>query len=587
MIYFLGDNSISTVRCNTMKNYTYGVVLDAVPTNGLGPIGSLTSPSDNQWLNAPMSGGSHTHCVNTAKGGSISWYVRNLSTYVPTINTIDVFPSTPVSPNTTATGNSICYPPPPPCGCPSCCRQAQIGGIVNNTISFTSDLQRWQAKDFAFRKLKEDTTWLNLGTPDDNTYQQFYNTHQAGNIGKFYQVELLAEAGGSSIPQASTINNSVNDTWLFETNQKTVYDIYLSTVAKGIDTFTTSQHQQLLDIAMQDVKTGGTGVYGARVMLGLEPNHNPAKINETVQLVNCIGPNLIPNSDFESVINCIGNPHPIQNYITNWYQPTGGETDYYNSCMTNSLWQTPTNACGYQIPKSGVAYGSIGGQNPPTNYREYSSVKLTDTLKNGKRYLVSFHLSLCDESKYAGDGIGIYISNDSIYALDSSNLPYIPQIEYSGVISDTANWVTVSGEYIANGDELYATIGMFYPDSLTNFAMVNPTAPGPWAAYILDDVSICEIDSTSGITETSADIQFKLYPNPANNTITLQYDLPLEQKISFEVWNITGKRMMIKTLPAGKQTTSFSVQDLNSGIYFYRVVSENKMLSADKIIVIK
>ncbi|HXX63913.1 MAG TPA: T9SS type A sorting domain-containing protein, partial [Bacteroidota bacterium] len=69
------------------------------------------------------------------------------------------------------------------------------------------------------------------------------------------------------------------------------------------------------------------------------------------------------------------------------------------------------------------------------------------------------------------------------------------------------------------------------------------------------------------------------YPNPFNPTTIIEFDLPKDAHVSLEVYNIIGQRVMtlvdeIRT--AGVQQVPFNGSTLASGIYFYRLVVENK-----------
>jgi len=125
---------------------------------------------------------------------------------------------------------------------------------------------------------------------------------------------------------------------------------------------------------------------------------------------------------------------------------------------------------------------------------------LSDTLKHGHEYCVSFYVSVAEEFKYVVDGIGLYLSVDS--AVDytiNTNLSFVPQISNlaGNIIYDTLNWVQISGTYIANGGEKYLTIGNFNDDINT---LVDSTSGTLMGAYLfIDDVSV--VDCTVGINE--------------------------------------------------------------------------------------
>ena len=65
-------------------------------------------------------------------------------------------------------------------------------------------------------------------------------------------------------------NTAVATSLIFEANKKTVNDIYLNTVAKGMIEFDAQQMSDLQSIAFQCSLTGGSAVYEARSLLTLE-----------------------------------------------------------------------------------------------------------------------------------------------------------------------------------------------------------------------------------------------------------------------------------------------------------------------------
>ncbi|HMW11500.1 MAG TPA: hypothetical protein PJ987_13770, partial [Bacteroidia bacterium] len=194
-----------------------------------------------------------------------------------------------------------------------------------------------------------------------------------------------------------------------------------------------------------------------------------------ISSVKATSQNLVLNPSFEDTITC-----PIGTWAMQcryWYSASGGSPDYFSEqpdifCGTSYV---PQSGGGYQYARTGIAYVGLGVYTKHVspnhiNRREYVGGELSDTLKQGHEYCVSFYVSVAEEFKYVVDGIGLYLSVDS--AVDytiNTNLSFMPQISNpaGNIIYDTLNWVQISGTYIANGGEKYLTIGNFKDDANT------------------------------------------------------------------------------------------------------------------------
>ncbi|MEI6834783.1 MAG: hypothetical protein WCL28_12410, partial [bacterium] len=83
---------------------------------------------------------------------------------------------------------------------------------------------------------------------------------------------------------------------------------------------------------------------------------------------------------------------------------------------------------------------------------------------------------------------------DTSYA--KSLMLAIPQVVNFGnpIITDTLNWVKVSGIFKAKGGEQYLTLGNFYYDANTKYKIIQPTGIFN-AGYYVDDVAVYDLDS--------------------------------------------------------------------------------------------
>jgi len=302
--------------------------------------------------------------------------------------------------------------------------------------------------------------------------------------------------------------------------------------------------------------------------------------------------NLVLNPSFEDTILCPTTIFPMQ--CKYWYRATMGSPDYFSEqpnifCGTSYV---PQSGVGYQYARTGIAYVGLATLMQPLNpnylnRREYIGGELSDTLKQGHEYCVSFYVSVAEELKYVTDGIGLYLSVDS--AVDYTiniNLSFIPQIENpsGNIIYDTLNWVQISGTYIANGGEKYLTIGNFKDNANTMIDSINNSVPqSQYESYLfIDDVSV--IDCTVGISEVNDNLSIgKLYPNPANTVVYYEDNLNDIEKGIIQLQDISGRNLKEYNLKSGVNRITISVSDLAKGIYMVKIkingrADENKKL---------
>ena len=296
--------------------------------------------------------------------------------------------------------------------------------------------------------------------------------------------------------------------------------------------------------------------------------------------------NLVLNPSFEDTIACpTTTAIPMQ--CEYWYTANIGSPDYFSEqpdifCGTSPV---PLSNAGYQYARTGIAYVGLGtfvSSIFPNgiNRREYIGGELSDTLKQGHEYCVSFYISVAEELKYVTDGIGLYLSIDS--AVDytiNTNLPFVPQISNpsGNIIYDTLNWVQISGTYIANGGEKYLTIGNFKDNANTLIDSINNNVPqSRYESYLfIDDVSV--IDCTVGIGEVNNNKDIgRLYPNPANTFVYYQDNLGENENGIITLLDMLGKELKGYKLTKGNNLISIPVSDLAKGMYMVKIRITNR-----------
>ncbi|MCX7878635.1 MAG: SBBP repeat-containing protein [Ignavibacteria bacterium] len=82
---------------------------------------------------------------------------------------------------------------------------------------------------------------------------------------------------------------------------------------------------------------------------------------------------------------------------------------------------------------------------------------------------------------------------------------------------------------------------------------------------------------------------YQNYPNPFNPQTKIRFDIPFESEVSFNIYDINGRLVASQNfgqLKAGKYEFNYSAKTLPSGVYIYRVITDN-FQSSRKMVVIR
>jgi len=205
--------------------------------------------------------------------------------------------------------------------------------------------------------------------------------------------------------------------------------------------------------------------------------------------------NFISNGSFEDHYEC----DPPYHLRTAKYWLSIDSSHYGGVYLSTCNQHIPLNVSGYQYPKSGNACIGSTIFYPPAR-RGYLKNRLKQNLSIGKIYCVKFHVNITNTSPRGMDGFGIYFGDNTIDTITKCTiaLTYLnPQVKnpIGNVISDTLNWVPITGTFVANGTEKYALIGNFLADDAVITASINtPFYPANWTDVLFDDVSCIEVD---------------------------------------------------------------------------------------------
>ncbi|WP_088341633.1 OmpA family protein [Robiginitalea sediminis] len=219
------------------------------------------------------------------------------------------------------------------------------------------------------------------------------------------------------------------------------------------------------------------------------------------------GQNLIPNPGFEEHARCPAAMGNLSEDLPGWKAPTAGSTDYFHACST--VMAVPGNFNGSQPPAEGQAYAGMYFF-APGDYREYLQVGLTEPLAPEVTYVLSFRISLAENSDYALSEVGALFSTHPVSAPTKKVLgrkywhaakgarAFLETIPSGGFYSDTGNWMGLTLEYKARGGERYLTVGNFKPNARTR-KQRTPGGSNKGAYYYLDAFSLMDPNAPAPI----------------------------------------------------------------------------------------
>ncbi|MCB0698477.1 MAG: T9SS type A sorting domain-containing protein [Chitinophagales bacterium] len=216
-------------------------------------------------------------------------------------------------------------------------------------------------------------------------------------------------------------------------------------------------------------------------------------------------PNLVPNGDFETYIGtCQGGT--VGNKCAGWGHFCS-TPDYFNTCIN-----VPNTGRGWQMPASGNAFVGILDFNSASNYgyREALTAMMTP-MQIGVTYDVSFSVCIAERSYYFTNGLCVhffdtgFITSNPVSASIASFTnapPFTPKISFAsqGLITDTANWVRLSAQFVADSAYDHIAIGGFLPASNLSYAATSFPNPISNYNYIFIDSVVVRVSKRIGIT---------------------------------------------------------------------------------------
>jgi len=305
--------------------------------------------------------------------------------------------------------------------------------------------------------------------------------------------------------------------------------------------------------------------------------------------------NLVPNPSFEEFEN--GCPESGQDFPLNW-SSWRGSPDVFSTCpmpqtFQDSLFWVPWNGMGYRWPADGNSYCGFFGSPTPSNapfndYREYLACQLTSPLEIGQSYFIRLFVSAGIAGNHVVlnhvcSHIGVLFTHQSYHKIDNPMpIPNFAHLYTEEIVSDTANWVSISGYFVADQSYTHMAIGVFFEFDSLNVVQLLP-GTGLGAYYYVDDVCVSLFPDCMDLSvsdEMKEDDRFFIYPNPASQMITIQSQRPIE---SIRLLNMNGIEVFINTPLLSN--FNLNISSIGSGIYLMEIKTVDNKIKRERLVI--
>ncbi|MGZ3862720.1 MAG: T9SS type A sorting domain-containing protein [Bacteroidia bacterium] len=203
------------------------------------------------------------------------------------------------------------------------------------------------------------------------------------------------------------------------------------------------------------------------------------------------------------------------------------------------------------------------------------------------------------------------VKSSGTWAYSGSAYYYIDGVSVYDVTGGACNnyWEAGYDKYIFSGDSI--RLGAINTDGSTfswqnsmggSTYLSNNIDPRPWSKPIITTTyyvtKICPNNNVFKDTVTvyvrqslevnemkNGKSDISIFPNPNNGVFTVQYDTKENSRI--EIIDINGALVGTYNLPTIKTKVEVRNENLQNGVYLYRIISNNNMIKFGKIVVMK
>ncbi|HUX54654.1 MAG TPA: C10 family peptidase [Williamwhitmania sp.] len=270
---------------------------------------------------------------------------------------------------------------------------------------------------------------------------------------------------------------------------------------------------------------------------------------------------------------------PYSNIPVNLSGETG-VTNLYDA-VGNTLWFTTSKGRIYKTIDKGATW-TVANTGLPNS--------CTPTFKDENMGIVALNTSPYTLKKTTDGGATWTTFTPTGTFLIAPQLAYVKGTKSMWVdVSATQNSIgsvysnddCASFKNIDMGAAQYTAVAFL--DSLTGWAGGINTGPTDGGIYKWNPT----YDLTTGVNHIpSVSQNLKIYPNPSNDLVTVEFSAPLEASATVTVYNLLGEKVRILNAVSGDNSTNLSVSGLSSGMYILTVQSGGKLITTERLSVV-
>jgi len=214
--------------------------------------------------------------------------------------------------------------------------------------------------------------------------------------------------------------------------------------------------------------------------------------------------NIIANCSFENTVTgCEEKKITLKN-IAGWKVITAKNYNIYDYVKIYSDVNKARTGISYvtiMLP----AHLHFSGASGFTGYLQY---QLTELLEKGKEYFLRFYFKTdYPNAKDTWIQMSVFFSDDKIESVyDIKSRSYKPIYStYTNKEINKSQWLTVEGNFIADGNEKYLILGSYYDKTINRKEYFNKNIYYMLPIYRIDDFCLIEINNTDNIYDCSCD----------------------------------------------------------------------------------